>query len=329
MGGPSLFEDELSPQAARLAPRLRALAARGIFFGTSSWKYEGWLGSIYSPDLYQTRGRFSKPRFERECLREYARIFPTVCGDFSFYQFPTAETWRKLFEETPASLQFAFKAPEEITVARWPSHARYGGRGGQLNPSFLDPALFARGFLEPLERYRHRVNAVILEFGAFARAEISGAADFASRLDRFLAETPPITRLAVEVRNREFLADPYFETLTRHSAAHVYNAWTRMPELDIQAHDPRTLTADFTVVRALLSHGRSYEQAVRQLQPYDRVKSPDPKTRAALAAIANHAHASHRSAFIYVNNRLEGNAPTTIEAVADSLEHHDPAHESP
>jgi hypothetical protein len=26
-----------------------------------------------------------------------------------------------------------------------------------------------------------------------------------------------------------------------------------------------------------------------------------------------------RSAFLYVNNRLEGNAPSTIEAVADSL----------
>jgi len=33
--------DELAPQAARLTPKLRALAEEGIFFGTSSWKYEG------------------------------------------------------------------------------------------------------------------------------------------------------------------------------------------------------------------------------------------------------------------------------------------------
>ena len=44
----SLFDsDEPPPLAARLRPILRAWADRGVYFGTSSWKYEGWLGSIY------------------------------------------------------------------------------------------------------------------------------------------------------------------------------------------------------------------------------------------------------------------------------------------
>jgi hypothetical protein len=73
------------PQAARLAPRLRSLAERGVFLGTSSWKYEGWVGSIYSRERYATRGKFSRTRFEAECLAEYSRTFPTVCGDFAFY----------------------------------------------------------------------------------------------------------------------------------------------------------------------------------------------------------------------------------------------------
>jgi hypothetical protein len=85
------IDNERPEQAARLAPKLRALADRGIYFGTSSWKYEGWLGSIYSPARYQTRGKVSKAMFERECLAEYAETFSTVCGDFAFYQFPTAE----------------------------------------------------------------------------------------------------------------------------------------------------------------------------------------------------------------------------------------------
>jgi hypothetical protein len=40
----SLFpdlDDDRPPPAARLASRLRALADRGLYFGTSSWKYEG------------------------------------------------------------------------------------------------------------------------------------------------------------------------------------------------------------------------------------------------------------------------------------------------
>ncbi len=62
----SLFpdlDDERAPQAARLAPRLGALAGEGISFGTSSWKYEGWLGSIYDEARYRVRGRFSRKKF--------------------------------------------------------------------------------------------------------------------------------------------------------------------------------------------------------------------------------------------------------------------------
>src|SRR5207253_4073261 len=76
----TLFDDRPS-QATRLAPRLRALAAQGISFGTSSWKYQGWLGSIYTPDRYSVRGKFSHRKFEAECLAEYAETFPVVCGE--------------------------------------------------------------------------------------------------------------------------------------------------------------------------------------------------------------------------------------------------------
>src|SRR5262249_2872544 len=95
---PSLFEaDEPPAQAARLRPALRALADQGVFLGTSSWKYEGWIGSIYTSQRYETRRKFSHKRFEANCLREYAETFPIVCGDFSFYQFPTADYWSELF----------------------------------------------------------------------------------------------------------------------------------------------------------------------------------------------------------------------------------------
>jgi hypothetical protein len=55
------------------------LAAQGIFIGTSSWKYEGWFGQLYTPARYEYRGKIAKSRFERDCLREYAEVFKTVC----------------------------------------------------------------------------------------------------------------------------------------------------------------------------------------------------------------------------------------------------------
>jgi len=82
---PSFDSGDLPPQAARLAPKLQALAERGIYFGTSSWKYEGWLSTIYSPERYTTRGKVSMKKFEETCLTEYARTFSTLCGDFAFY----------------------------------------------------------------------------------------------------------------------------------------------------------------------------------------------------------------------------------------------------
>ena len=85
--------NEIPPQAARLAPKLRALADRGIYFGTSSWKYDGWLGSMYRQDRYITRAKFSNAKFEENCLTEYAETFPTVCGDLTFYQFPSEQYW--------------------------------------------------------------------------------------------------------------------------------------------------------------------------------------------------------------------------------------------
>jgi hypothetical protein len=149
--------NDMPPQAARLAPKLRALADQGVYFGTSSWKYEGWVGSIYSQGRYLTRGKFSKAKFEADCLAEYAQTFPAVGGDFSFYQFPTTDYWARLFESSPPSLLFGLKVPENITVAKWPGHARYGKRAGQENDSFLNAGLFGDLFTKPLEPYADRV----------------------------------------------------------------------------------------------------------------------------------------------------------------------------
>src|SRR4051794_8723037 len=137
--GRTLFDADDRPQlAVKLAPVLREWAGRGVLFGTSSWKYEGWLGSVYDRDRYVTRGKFSKAKFEAACLREYAETFPVVGGDFSFYQFPTADFWAGLFALVPPAFEFCLKVPEHVTVATWPSHARYGQLAGTRNDHFLD-----------------------------------------------------------------------------------------------------------------------------------------------------------------------------------------------
>jgi hypothetical protein len=156
----------------RLRERLSALAAGGIFIGGSSWKYEGWLGQIYSRSRYQVRGHFSKRLFEETCLSEYATVFPAVCGDFAFYQFPADTFWAKLFRQTPETFRWGFKVPEQITVPIWPVHPRYGALAGLENPTFLDAALLEEAFLHPLEPYRKQAGVLIFEFGALRHGRL-------------------------------------------------------------------------------------------------------------------------------------------------------------
>ncbi|QEH37050.1 hypothetical protein OJF2_56350 [Aquisphaera giovannonii] len=319
----SLFDsdaDRTPEPARRLAAKLARLADRGIYFGTSSWKYEGWIGSIYARERYVERGRFSKKRFESGCLEEYGRTFPVVGGDFSFYQFPSPEYWKTLFEKAPPSLRFGLKVPEEITVVKWPGHSRYGERAGKANHGFLDNSLFQEMFAEPLKAHAGRIAVLMLEFGTFSKSSFATAADFLERLETFLASASGPFRYAVEIRNADYLGPEYFAVLRRHNAAHVFNAWTRMPDLIDQVEMPGAFTADFSVARALLKRGRAYEDAVKLFQPYERVQEVNAGAREGLRRIAERAWKTKQPAYTFVNNRLEGFAPGTIEAVADTLE---------
>ncbi len=313
----SLFDEPPEYDLTPLGRKLAALASRNILVGTSSWKYEGWLGQIYSPERYTSRGKFSQKRFQAECLGEYAATFPIVCGDFSFYQFPSEEYWRRLFNSASRSLKYALKVPDEITVKMFPAQPRYGARAGQANPTFLDAMLFRNAFLDLLGPYREQVAVLIFEFGTFGKQIYQNVHEFVAQLDPFLGSLPVNFRYAVEVRNQEFLAPEYFACLRNHGVAHVFNAWTRMPEIAGQMQLPEVFTADFTVSRALLRKGRPYEEAVAKFAPYRQVLEPNHEVRQALRSLISRARDRAEPSYIFVNNRLEGNAPQTIEAILD------------
>jgi uncharacterized protein YecE (DUF72 family) len=240
-----------------------------------------------------------------------------VCGDFAFYQFPSVEFWERLFAQVPEGFRFAFKAPEQITCNIFPRLERYAAQAGTANPSFLDAGMLKEMFLRPLWRHRGKTALLIFEFGAFGRRSFENAAQFVDRLDPFLSALPHDFRYAVEVRNPDFLQPDYFQCLRTHGVAHVYNAWSKMVELRQQMAIPDSVTADFIVSRALLRAGRSYEEAVAAFAPYREIKDPNPETRDALRVLIERAKEEQRLAFLFVNNRLEGNAPGTIIEIVD------------
>ena len=308
-----LFDEE--PDFARkYAPKLRDLARRGIWFGTSSWVYTGWRGIVYRPSIP------SEKELRRVAFREYTGVFPTGCADWSFYDFPNLHQIERYREEAPSDFQLAFKVTDLITMHRYPYiKDRWGDHAGQLNPDFLNVGKFVAEFLRRLELLQERLGPIIFEFSPIRWSDITPK-QFLKQLDEFLGELPSGFLYSVEVRNRELLKDDYFEILSRHGVAHVLNSWTAMPPIDEQLEYEKIITADFTVVRALLKPGRSYEDAVNLFRPYQKTREILPEVRKTMEGLAVRYLQSGKTIYFFVNNRLEGNAPFTIAAVVDGIE---------
>jgi uncharacterized protein YecE (DUF72 family) len=313
------------PEIAPLAGRLRELANRSVYLGTSSWKYPGWLGKVYNPARYETRGKVSNKKFNEQCLGEYATIFPTVCGDFAFYQFPTDATWQRTFDQLPDNFRFSLKIPEDVTVERFPNLPRYGQRAGMANTHFMDPEPVRNQLLRRLEPYHDRLGVLIFQFGTIHTGPMTQVDAFAQSLDKMLTDLPTDEyRFAVEVRNPDFLDRPYLDTLHKHNVAHCLNSWTRMPGLPEQMQIEDINTAKHIVARLLLRPGRAYQEAVDQFSPYERVQDPYPAGRSALHDLIEQQlrndDPGQNALYAFVNNRFEGNAIETIESVVNEIQ---------
>jgi uncharacterized protein YecE (DUF72 family) len=298
------------------------LAARGVFIGTSSWKYEGWFGQLYSPERYEYRGKVAKTRFERGCLAEYAEVFKTVCVDAAYYKFPDRRYLEGLVSQVPSDFQFGFKVTDEITIKRFTNLPRHGLRAGKPNENYLNAELFASAFLRPFEEFHSQVGVFMFEFSRFHSSDYQHGHDFVADLDTFLGKLPKGWPYAIEMRNKAWLVPDYFACLARHGVTHVFNSWDAMPPVSEQMALPSSRTnPELVAARFLLKPGRKYEDAVKAFQPYDKMKEVNEEARQAGRALINEGehYEPRRKTFIYVNNRLEGNALETIGAPRPTL----------
>jgi uncharacterized protein YecE (DUF72 family) len=304
--------EQLKEQVARLADE-------GVFLGTSSWKYPGWCGTLYDRARYEYRGKFAQTRFNRDCLAEYAEVFNTVCVDAAYYTFPTEKYLHGMAEQVPDGFRFGFKVTDTITIKNFPNLERFGEQAGKPNEHFLNAELFGASFLRPCEAIRSKVGLLMFEFSRFWPTDFQHGRDFVAALDRFLGELPKGWPYGIEMRNRAWLRPEYFDCLSRHQVTHVFNSWEAMPAVSEQMALPGSRThSNLVAARFLLKPGRRYEEAVKTFEPYDSVKEVNPEARAAgKQLIAEGRSARERRTFIFVNNRLEGHALTTIAAMME------------
>jgi uncharacterized protein YecE (DUF72 family) len=78
-----------------------------IWIGTSGWQYADWRGRLYPRDAPAARW-----------LEHYARAFPTVELNNSFYRLPSEDAFRAWRRRTPGGFVIAVKASRFITHVR-------------------------------------------------------------------------------------------------------------------------------------------------------------------------------------------------------------------
>ena len=303
-----------------LAQQAADLAHQAVYIGTSSWKYPGWRGTIYDPTRYEWRGKFAQTRFNRECLAEYATVFKTVCVDAAYYTVPSHQYLEGMVNQTPEDFLFGLKVTDAITIKKFPNLDRFGDQAGKCNENFLNADLFVKAFLMPCESVRASIGLLMFEFSRFWKTDYQHGRDFVADLDKFLGALPKGWPYGVEMRNRNWLRPDYFACLARHQVTHVFNSWEAMPAVSEQMQLPDSRTnPDLVAARFLLTPGRRYEEAVKAFEPYDTIKEENPDARVAGRALISEGKAAgpKRKTFVFVNNRLEGNAITTIQAMLE------------
>jgi len=80
-----------------------------IRIGTAGYAYPAWVGGFYPPGTTQ-----------HDMLPAYARHFPIVEINSSFYRPPTTEQVAKMARRTPADFAFTLKVPKSVSHDRSP-----------------------------------------------------------------------------------------------------------------------------------------------------------------------------------------------------------------
>jgi len=80
-----------------------------------------------------------------------------------------------------------------------------------------------------------------------------------------------------------------------------------------------TFTAPYSVLRLLTPLKMSYEAAKKRAEPYNKIVGELPEMRRDTVELVRKSLAENRRAYVLVNNRSEGNAPLTIQALNDQL----------
>lgn len=310
--------DIAAPQleAAPPSEAHRALAARlpnSVRLGTMSWSFAGWRGIVFGQSVPESA-------LAARGLEAYGRhpLLRAVEIDRSYYEPLRVEQLGAYARQVPDGFQFLVKAHEACSVRRYPTHARYGSKRGELNPSYLDAAYATEAVVQPVvSALGQKLGAILFQFSPAREAPDPKA--FADELGNFLSQLPRGVSYAVELRDaRTFTAD-YIDALIAGGAVHCHNSHGAMPDVLAQAKRVPPAARRPLVVRWLLARGERYDDMRQRYHPFDRIIREDLPVRSAIARLVARAAAHDVPALVTINNKAEGCAPESAFRLAQAI----------
>ena len=285
-----------------------------IRIGISGWRYEGWRGVFYPPDLAQSRE-----------LQFASRAVATIEINGTHYSLQSIDSFRAWHDATPDDFVFSVKGPRYLThmlrfrddTAR-PAIANFFASGVLALDAKLGPFLwqFPPTFRFDAERLERFLS--LLPMRTQAAVALAEQHDARVKAPWFDVQRDRPLRHAVEIRHASFCVPEFVAILRRHRAALVVS--------DAVADWPyaEDVTADFVYLRlhgAETLYGGAYTDAAldRWAARIDAWAAGGQPQDATLISTARARARKHRDVFCYFDNDQKVKAPFDAQRLATRL----------
>lgn len=280
-------------------------ASGDIRIGISGWRYKGWRGKFYPPDLAQRRE-----------LEYASRRFNSIELNGSFYSLQRPESFAAWYDETPPDFVFAVKG------SRFMTH--------MLKLQRVEVPL-ANFFAQGLLRLKEKLGPILWQFPAQFTCDLHRLESFFSILPRThreaarlarrhderlanrswvrVAEDRPL-RHAIEIRHSSFVCEEYVALLRKHGIALVVADTVEWPLL-------MDVTADFVYCRLhgseqLYASGYESEAIDAWAKRVVQWSRGGEVTEGKCASAVRAPKARARDVYIYFDNDAKVRAPFEI-----------------
>ena len=258
-----------------------------IRIGACAWSFEDWREIFYPRDLPQSHW-----------LEFYARYFPTVEIDSTFYAAPGSDSVRRWLDLTPSHFRFSCKLPREITH----------------QCKLRDCSAELSGFLRAVEPLAPKLHIILVQLPPSFLPR-----DGKVPLRTFVEQLPRDFRFAIEFRHPGWHRPQFIHLLEKHRICWVWADTSPLNERNLAPFEFQPRTTDFLYVRLLGDYTTKYDRDGKHRHRYGKLLWKREAALESWALKIERQLSDIRAVYAYVNNHFEGFALGSAQRLAERL----------